>query len=1134
MKKLLFIIIIFSSGLRLFSQPTISLSTLLTYFEHGDTPTEAQFKIAWENSYNQVADGLWDFTGGPTISLAPYSSTGLNRFYTGSSLPTDTTYKLNYNGVFRVSKLVVNGSTIDFGSIDAFWTDAIDPTVVSLVDTSMDVSIGSGYSYGYKLYVKGESYFKEELHAVGVTVTNETGLEGFVTVDESGDMYLQDENSGPYKLSTLYSSGPWTATTNKIYNTSYTTDTVVIGSTIGGSGRFFNVKKSAYFSDSLYINGVFRTNANIYTSGGIYADAGLIRVPQVTLRYDGSNIGYINLAGKGNPGKMTFIDEDFPSGITLAELTASTGYMGLSSPNLYPSSTAYNLVLGGTNAYSFKLYVNGNSAFTGTAAFQNGISILSGARAYVGTNAYIAESGINMVFKDAANASTHTLTELLTGFSIEQDSLHIHKANMDSIYFDDEENKRIFCGGTNNLTIDLFGVDWLFEYEDNTYGVFNTDALMFNVQDDTLQDDVTFKQLGKIYVSKTDSVPYFYNGKAWFSLLDTANITYVVENTQFDRFKADSIFFGDSIYALGIEGPSWDTIYFKKLSKSYRTTLLNSASGFFLGHNSGSSIQGLSGQLNLYITDHSAQLINGYLILDSDTAATRAYARAYGGGGGGGTPGGSSGDLQYNNGGIFGGFWDYDGTDTITANNTSAIKFGTLNRLRSISTSMIIGAQGTSYYFTANDINTSITGGPSIRKAAGSTTTPVYSFYDDTDVGLSRSATNQMSLISNSAEIIRIKSDSVKFYKPLNVYNTDLIIERGYGAKFTNAGTNYWRITQEDANKLEFNYNGSQGFEFINGTPGYLTGTANSTGFGAFKNTVSTSTDPVYSFVDDLNTGIGRAGADQLSSISGGIEISRLYPDSARFYQDIKMNNKKMYFKANSLFDYNGNLQFAIGTTNYVMNQGYMISDPTSDDGFYIKTTGTSSTVPMYSFYVDQNTGIGWSRTDELSLIAGGSEEIQITTDSIVLKDSTYLDYISGSDATFVTLTPTRALDSATISGADFMIKYRDYKPAFIDYYLDIRNNERLWYMGYKNGQWITQYGLNLNNPNSLKGLQSKLELHDEYLYELYYQDNSLVIEIDTLKSENIEQREKINELEARLKHLEKMFNATIKAGLPE
>ncbi len=46
---------------------------------------------------------------------------------------------------------------------------------------------------------------------------------------------------------------------------------------------------------------------------------------------------------------------------------------------------------------------------------------------------------------------------------------------------------------------------------------------------------------------------------------------------------------------------------------------------------------------------------------DGDTISTRAYARSVGGVGGG-TPGGSSGDIQYNNGGAFGGFGDWDGS----------------------------------------------------------------------------------------------------------------------------------------------------------------------------------------------------------------------------------------------------------------------------------------------------------------------------------------------------------------------------------------------------------------------------------------------------------------------------------------
>jgi len=1102
MKKLLFFLILFGIGFSTYPQ-TVSLSTILTYFETGDTPTETQFAVAWSNSYNAVADGLWDITGGETISLAPYSSTGLNRFYTGTSLPADTTYKLNYNGVFRVSKLVVNGETIDFGSIDSYWTDIENPYTVSLVDTTMDVSIGSGSSYGYRFFVKGESYFTDELHAVGVTVTNATGLEAFLTTDESGDLYLQDENSGPFKLSDLYSGGPWTWTTHKLYNTSYTTDTVVTGGLIGGHGRFFNVMKSAYFGDSVYFDGVLRTDANIYTTGGIYANSGLVSALQYNIAYAGQT-GYITLYGKGNPGKITFTDEDYPSGITLSELISSSGYLTLSGSNLYPSAT-YNLALGTSNAYGFKLYVNGTSAFFGGAIFNGGATIMSGSKLYTGTNSYISESGINMVFKDAANASTHTLSELLGGFSIEQDSLHIHKANLDTAYFDDSQDKKLFSGGSNNIYFDIYGVDWMFEFEDNTYGVFNTDALMFNTLNDTLQDDATFKQVGKFYVSENDSLPYYYSGKEWFSLVDTANVIYQVENNPLEKIEVDTFFYDSQHYMTMISSADSIIEFGQRGGTGKLHILINDNATYLYGNNT-SGIQIRPDILYFLVSGGTPWYLDktGYWRSSTDSLATQAYARSFGGGGTG-TPGGSTGDIQYNNGGAFGGFWGFD-TDTIEANNTSAIKFGTSNRLRSISTSMIIGAQGTSYYFTANDINTGITGGPSIKKAAGSTTSPVITFYGDDDLGVSRSAANQMSFISNSAEIQRITADSSIFYKPVRFASGI----KGYVDISGTPSAGQIPIWT-DANTIE----GKDSLKWIkaslsilsklsNTYIGYESGQANTTG-NANTSLGNNALKLVTSGAS--NTAIGYHAGSSLTTSGSNTLFGA---DAGKYINSTGAGNTYIGTDAGENTQ-NGGANTAIG-----YGAGY--KNISGSGNIFLGRWAGNSYLGSYNLFIESSSD---DTTKFTSLIWGDFANDSLRLNAKVrMKDSAYFDYISGNEPTFATLTETRALDSATITGADFAIKYKDYIPPFMDYYNDVQNNERWWYFGFKNGKWVTKRGMNLNNPSSLTALQAKSEMQDEWMMQLFNQDDALLERINFLEQENSSQRNIILNLQEQINFL--------------
>lgn len=53
------------------------------------------------------------------------------------------------------------------------------------------------------------------------------------------------------------------------------------------------------------------------------------------------------------------------------------------------------------------------------------------------------------------------------------------------------------------------------------------------------------------------------------------------------------------------------------------------------------------------------------------------------------------------------------------------------------------------------------------------------------------------------------------------------------------------------------------------------------------KNGGGSAVNPVFAFNNDLNTGIGRAAADELSNIAGGIEVIRCKPDGA-YIQVIK------------------------------------------------------------------------------------------------------------------------------------------------------------------------------------------------------------------------------------------------------
>jgi len=118
-------------------------------------------------------------------------------------------------------------------------------------------------------------------------------------------------------------------------------------------------------------------------------------------------------------------------------------------------------------------------------------------------------------------------------------------------------------------------------------------------------------------------------------------------------------------------------------------------------------------------------------------------------------------------------------------------------------------------------------------------------------------------------------------------------------------------------------------------------GSVSSTG-GLIKQTGMNSTTP--SFVpagNDLNTGIGSAGADQLSLIAGGSEVMRL----------------------STVTEVYTNLQVSNAAGAKLLNEAATSTNPT-----------------LLSNRADADTGIGWAGADTGSLIAGGTNVLNWTT----------------------------------------------------------------------------------------------------------------------------------------------------------
>jgi len=77
---------------------------------------------------------------------------------------------------------------------------------------------------------------------------------------------------------------------------------------------------------------------------------------------------------------------------------------------------------------------------------------------------------------------------------------------------------------------------------------------------------------------------------------------------------------------------------------------------------------------------------------------------------------------------------------------------------------------------------------------------------------------------------------------------------------------------------LKYSLNGTATNDVIFGASGIQSGNTN--GPFMLNSEVATATNPVWAFIGDDDTGIGKAGADQLSLIAGGAEGARVDTDA--------------------------------------------------------------------------------------------------------------------------------------------------------------------------------------------------------------------------------------------------------------
>lgn len=152
--------------------------------------------------------------------------------------------------------------------------------------------------------------------------------------------------------------------------------------------------------------------------------------------------------------------------------------------------------------------------------------------------------------------------------------------------------------------------------------------------------------------------------------------------------------------------------------------------------------------------------------------------------------------------------------------------------------------------------------------------------------------------------------------------------------------------------------------------------------FGAqLQRAGGSETDPVHTFTNDNTTGMGRAGAAQLSLIAGGIETIRITPEQflaidgavdEPIYSFASDPGTGMFSDGASgiLFSLDGTLRWSLLDNEFTAQIA---------NGPQIRNIAASATVPTLNpNSTDANTGIGSGGADQLSLVAGGLDCINV------------------------------------------------------------------------------------------------------------------------------------------------------------
>jgi hypothetical protein len=144
------------------------------------------------------------------------------------------------------------------------------------------------------------------------------------------------------------------------------------------------------------------------------------------------------------------------------------------------------------------------------------------------------------------------------------------------------------------------------------------------------------------------------------------------------------------------------------------------------------------------------------------------------------------------------------------------------------------------------------------------------------------------------------------------------------------------------------------------------------------QSTAGSSTDPVYAFNTDTNTGIGRAAADQLSLIAGGVEAVNVQPTISTFPATVQLTQLNIESATTTILkDGGNNMAFtdAITGTKTLAELSFVVSLGTAGQIPYMNGTTDFS----YSASLHYTTGVLNTPNINVAAIAAGSTAQLVT-----------------------------------------------------------------------------------------------------------------------------------------------------------